>query len=205
MKQKIKKDERGVSPIIGVILMILITCILAAVIAAFAFGLGAVQNQYYKIQTEEHLNRDFLIVKILNYTNDSPLQNVTIKVLEHGEGRLLSGPYLTNESGYTLIQIPYGYNEYFDIVGEYENVTNTKTIDTRPLLVKSEDFLGSLGTGLIISIVGIVAGVVGWYLRGWKIKKAPDTEEEKVKSEDNTNPEHQPDDTDSNDSEIRGL
>jgi hypothetical protein len=107
------------------------------------------------------------------------LPNVTLKVLEHGEGRLLSGPYLTNESGYALIQIPYGYDEYFDIVGEYKNVTNTKTIDKRPLLVKSEDFLGSLGTGLIISFVGIFAGVVGWYLRGWIIKKKPDIDEVK--------------------------
>ncbi len=162
MKQRTKNE--GISPVIGVILMVAITVILAAVIAAFVFGEGPVENQYYKIQTEEHSNKDFLLVKILNYSN-SPLPNVTIKALEHGEGRLLSGPYLTNESGYALIQIPYGYDEYFDIVGEYKNVTNTKTIDRRPLLVKSEDFLGSLGTGLIITLVTIAAGVVGWYLR----------------------------------------
>jgi flagellin-like protein len=203
MKFKIQKYERGISPVIGVILMFVITVIIAAVLAVFAFGLGGAVNQYYIIQTEEHLNSDFLIVKILNYTNNSPLQNVTINVLEHGEGRLLSGPYSTNESGYTLIQIPYGYDEYFDIVGEYENVTNTKTIDRRPFLVKSEDYLGNLGIALIISVVGIVTGVVGWYLRGWEIKKARDTEEEKMKFKDNTNPEHQPDATDFSDSEIR--
>lgn len=170
MKQKTKKEGIRVSPIIGVFLMVLITIVLAAVIAAFVLGVGLDENQYYKIQTEEHSNKDFLVVKILNYSN-SPLPNVTIKVLEHGEGRLLSGPYLTNESGYTRIQIPYGYDEYFDIVGEYKNVTNTKTIDRRPLLVKSEDFLGSLGTGLIITFVTIGAGIVGWFLRGSRIKK----------------------------------
>ena len=37
---KLRKDEEAVSPVIGVILMVAITVILAAVIAAFVFGLG---------------------------------------------------------------------------------------------------------------------------------------------------------------------
>jgi flagellin-like protein len=43
MKQKIKAildDDRGVSPVIGVILMVAITVILAAVIGTFVLGLG---------------------------------------------------------------------------------------------------------------------------------------------------------------------
>ncbi len=43
MKQKIKSildDDRGVSPVIGVILMVAITVILAAVIGTFVLGLG---------------------------------------------------------------------------------------------------------------------------------------------------------------------
>ena len=40
-KRSIRKDERAVSPVIGVILMVAITVILAAVIAAFVFGYGA--------------------------------------------------------------------------------------------------------------------------------------------------------------------
>ncbi len=38
-----KKNEEAVSPVIGVILMVAITVILAAVIAAFVFGLGGTQ------------------------------------------------------------------------------------------------------------------------------------------------------------------
>ncbi|WP_202319587.1 type IV pilin [Archaeoglobus neptunius] len=34
-------DEKGVSPVIGVILMVAITVILAAVIASFVFGMGS--------------------------------------------------------------------------------------------------------------------------------------------------------------------
>ncbi len=39
-----KKNEEAVSPVIGVILMVAITVILAAVIAAFVFGLGGTQQ-----------------------------------------------------------------------------------------------------------------------------------------------------------------
>ena len=203
MKRKIKKSESRVSPVVGVILMVGITIILAVVIAAFVFGMGVSYNQYFRIQTEQ-LNEDFLLVKFLNYTNNSPLPNATIKVLEHGEGRLLCGPYITNESGYTLIQIPHGYDEHFDIVGEYKNGTYTKTIDKRTILVRSEDTLGSLGIGLIIALVGIAGGIGGWLFRGGKIKKAPNADEVKNKSEDNANLEHQPDAPDLSDSEIRG-
>ena len=40
-KKTLRKDKRAVSPVIGVILMVAITVILAAVIAAFVFGYGA--------------------------------------------------------------------------------------------------------------------------------------------------------------------
>ena len=39
--KSLKNDKRAVSPVIGVILMVAITVILAAVIAAFVFGFGA--------------------------------------------------------------------------------------------------------------------------------------------------------------------
>lgn len=40
-KKSLKNDKRAVAPVIGVILMVAITVILAAVIAAFVFGMGA--------------------------------------------------------------------------------------------------------------------------------------------------------------------
>jgi FlaG/FlaF family flagellin (archaellin) len=39
------KDETAVSPVIGVILMVAITVIIAAVVAAFGFGFGSNMNQ----------------------------------------------------------------------------------------------------------------------------------------------------------------
>lgn len=45
-KATVKGDDRGVSPVIGVILMVAITVILAAVIATFVLGLGdSLSNQ----------------------------------------------------------------------------------------------------------------------------------------------------------------
>jgi len=40
LTRKIRADEKGVSPVVGVILMVAITVILAAVIASFVFGFG---------------------------------------------------------------------------------------------------------------------------------------------------------------------
>ena len=47
--RKFSKDEEAVSPVIGVILMVAITVILAAVIAAFVFGMGSSLKKTYTI------------------------------------------------------------------------------------------------------------------------------------------------------------
>lgn len=44
-KRLLYGHERGVSPVIGVVVMVAITVILAAVIGAFVFGLGGEQEQ----------------------------------------------------------------------------------------------------------------------------------------------------------------
>ena len=45
----LRKDEKGVSPVIGVILMVAITVILAAVIASFVFGLAGTMKRTYTV------------------------------------------------------------------------------------------------------------------------------------------------------------
>ncbi|MCW7077198.1 MAG: type IV pilin N-terminal domain-containing protein, partial [Candidatus Syntrophoarchaeum sp.] len=46
IRKDIREDEEAVSPVIGVILMVAITVILAAVIAAFVFGMGPPEQKY---------------------------------------------------------------------------------------------------------------------------------------------------------------
>jgi len=58
-----KKNEEAVSPVIGVILMVAITVILAAVIAAFVFGMaGNIQKTKVVAATATRLNADTVIV-----------------------------------------------------------------------------------------------------------------------------------------------
>ncbi len=47
--EKISKNNDAVSPVIGVILMVAITVILAAVIAAYVFGVGSGVNKQYVV------------------------------------------------------------------------------------------------------------------------------------------------------------
>jgi flagellin-like protein len=46
---KVSKNEDAVSPVIGVILMVAITVILAAVVAAYVFGMGSGVNKQYMV------------------------------------------------------------------------------------------------------------------------------------------------------------
>ena len=49
IRKSVRKDERAVSPVIGVILMVAITVILAAVIGAFVFGMGGSLQKTYTV------------------------------------------------------------------------------------------------------------------------------------------------------------
>ena len=58
-----KKNEEAVSPVIGVILMVAITVILAAVIAAFVFGMaGNIQKTKVVAATESRVNTSSVVV-----------------------------------------------------------------------------------------------------------------------------------------------
>jgi len=58
-----RKNEEAVSPVIGVILMVAITVILAAVIAAFVFGMaGNIQKTKVVAATEYRVNSSYVTV-----------------------------------------------------------------------------------------------------------------------------------------------
>ena len=60
--QKFSKDEEAVSPVIGVILMVAITVILAAVIAAFVFGMGSsLKKNYLVAATASQVGTDIVV------------------------------------------------------------------------------------------------------------------------------------------------
>lgn len=60
--RKFSKDEEAVSPVIGVILMVAITVILAAVIAAFVFGMGSsLKKNYMVAATASQVGTDIIV------------------------------------------------------------------------------------------------------------------------------------------------
>ena len=163
---QLRKDKQAVSPVIGVILMVAITVILAAVIGAFVFGYGEPSAPSFYIQIEEVLNEDYLKINASHTFDSGPLPNVTVAIYERGVERLLSGSQMTDETGCAIIEIPKGYNKYFDIVAVYEGRRSTLTVDKRSLLVKSEDTLGQLGITVFSTVLAVIAGVLGWLVRG---------------------------------------
>jgi len=82
MKQKIKamlEEERGVSPVIGVILMVAITVILAAVIGTFVLGLGDSLQQAPQAQLDaEEASGDDLVISH-NGGDAIPLGEIEVK------------------------------------------------------------------------------------------------------------------------------
>jgi flagellin-like protein len=89
MKQKLKAildDDRGVSPVIGVILMVAITVILAAVIGTFVLGLGDSLQQAPQSQ-----------ISVEDASDTSPLANNSVNesltISHDGGDELASGNY----------------------------------------------------------------------------------------------------------------
>lgn len=74
-------DERAVSPVIGVILMVAITVILAAVIGAFVIGIGDDQE----VQPTASFTFDF------SSADDSADENAEV-IVRHSQGDTISSP-----------------------------------------------------------------------------------------------------------------
>ena len=75
------KNEEAVSPVIGVILMVAITVILAAVIAAFVFGMtGNVQSTKTVAVTAAVNNTQFLVVTFQGGADAATVDNLTLMI-----------------------------------------------------------------------------------------------------------------------------
>ena len=78
---KFRENEEAVSPVIGVILMVAITVILAAVIAAFVFGMGSnVQTQKMVPVTASLNSSQYLIVTVQGGGDIGMLKNLTMTI-----------------------------------------------------------------------------------------------------------------------------
>ena len=82
---KFRENEDAVSPVIGVILMVAITVILAAVIAAFVFGMaGNIETQKNVALTAKQISNNQLQVTVQSGADLSTLQYLRIEVAPSG-------------------------------------------------------------------------------------------------------------------------
>jgi len=93
-----RENEEAVSPVIGVILMVAITVILAAVIAAFVFGMGSNIGTTKTVAVTASQNGGDVILTYHGGADASSLQYLKVKV-ESGDSTKGSKTYCTQKSG----------------------------------------------------------------------------------------------------------
>lgn len=93
------KDDRGVSPVIGVILMVAITVILAAVIGTFVLGLGDSLNDTAPQASFTVDSADSSNINITKTGGESiEASDLTVSINGTREGQFSEGSWLTGES-----------------------------------------------------------------------------------------------------------
>ncbi|MGA7627258.1 MAG: type IV pilin N-terminal domain-containing protein [Methanoregula sp.] len=142
-----RNNEEAVSPVIGVILMVAITVILAAVIAAFVFGMaGNIQKTKVVAATESRINSSWVTATYQGGQDAGSLNgiawqvngaNVTVAVPGSTTLSLSGTPenYVYATSGGTLpigalMYVPAGSNSHVTGVGYFSDGTTQVIVDT---------------------------------------------------------------------------
>lgn len=118
-----RKDEEAVSPVIGVILMVAITVILAAVIAAFVFGLGG--------------NQSAAPTASITAANNPDTSAMDLKIQHKGGDTLKAGDW-------KLSVVPVGTSPVF--ITSNSNVTNS-TLNVGSEIMVTTDTTGNCAAG----------------------------------------------------------
>jgi len=138
-----KKNEEAVSPVIGVILMVAITVILAAVIAAFVFGMaGNIQKTKVVAATESRVNSTYVTSTYVGGQDASSLTAIAWTV-DGNDVNVYC--YSTNVSGSgtntitatedsfpvgAIIYIPAGTTSHITGVGSFKDGSTQVIVDT---------------------------------------------------------------------------
>ncbi|MEA1943883.1 MAG: type IV pilin N-terminal domain-containing protein [Euryarchaeota archaeon] len=139
MKRNIRKEESAVSPVIGVILMVAITVILAAVIGAFVFGMGGSIKKTYTVAAtaSETYNgaSGYDIIVTFNGGPDAD-QVLYVNVTQAGTNDTASTPggvYIGNTTGstYTFVDAgTQGKNDHVVVSAIFVDSTSQVVLDT---------------------------------------------------------------------------
>jgi flagellin-like protein len=140
-----RKNEEAVSPVIGVILMVAITVILAAVIAAFVFGMaGNIQKTKVVAATMHRVNSSYVTSTYQGGQDSGSLNgiawtvnggNITVTAGGATVGTGNSVNYVYSSSGGslpigTLITIPASSNSHVIGLGVFSDGSTQVIIDT---------------------------------------------------------------------------
>jgi len=100
---KFRENEDAVSPVIGVILMVAITVILAAVIAAFVFGMaGNIQTTKSVAATATQQGEDRIIVTYQGGPDAGDLVYIAVSVTPSGDSSSKTTYYYVKKDGTTV-------------------------------------------------------------------------------------------------------
>jgi flagellin-like protein len=136
-----RKNEEAVSPVIGVILMVAITVILAAVIAAFVFGMaGNIQKTKVVAATEHRVNSTTVTATYQGGQDAATLSGIAWQVNGNNQSVTTGGAASsTNNYVYatgggslpigTLIYIPAPSNAHVTGVGYFSDGTTQVIVD----------------------------------------------------------------------------
>nr|WP_049990388.1 type IV pilin N-terminal domain-containing protein [Natrinema salifodinae] len=118
-------DERAVSPVIGVILMVAITVILAAVIAAFVLDMGSSQSQNAQAGVSFDEESDVVTVSVtsMDRAESLEIQSGACDSPDYNSGSALEG---VGETA-TVDCNSAGDSTTIQVIGEYDGSENVIT------------------------------------------------------------------------------
>jgi len=89
----LRKDEKGVSPVIGVILMVAVTVLIAAIVGSFVYGMaGTVKKTYNVAATAYAVNSTSIAILYAGGPDNSYVKDVYYSVNGSGPTNLCSSP-----------------------------------------------------------------------------------------------------------------
>jgi len=102
--KKIRKDKKGVSPVIGVILMVAATIVIAAVVIAMLGGFGAPKSQYFVTATASERDVVGVTTIFVTYNGGPDAAQVSCITADiNGEDdQSWSGPPAPDDTGWGL-------------------------------------------------------------------------------------------------------
>ena len=125
-----RMDEKGVSPVIGVILMVAITVILAAVIASFVFGMGSSVKRTYNVAAtaSETCSQNNCTITIVY--NGGPDHSYVANVTATCNNKDASGGPATDVGDTLTCSGTPGKNDHVVVVAEFNDGTKQVILDT---------------------------------------------------------------------------